>query len=92
MSIDEQACGEVAKYRIEPQIDLDGKLLHWWRDHKSIYPTLCKLVRKALCIVATSVPLESLCGVNKAFYSVFVIQWFYIKINYLPINRLINWL
>ena len=65
MSIREQACAEVAKYRIEPQIDLDDKPLHWWKDHKSIYPTVCKLVRKTLCIVATSVPSESLfsiCG------------------------------
>ena len=64
MSINEQACAEVAKYRIEPQIDLDGKPLHWWRDHKSIYPTLCKLARKTLCIVATSVPSESLFSIS----------------------------
>ena len=64
MSINEQTCAEVAKYRIEPQIDLDGKPLHWWRDHKSIYPTLCKLARKTLCIVATSVPSESLFSIS----------------------------
>ena len=64
MSIHEQACAEVAKYRIEPQIDLDGKPLRWWRDHKSIYPTLCKLARQTLCIVATSVPSESLFSIS----------------------------
>lgn len=64
MPIHEIACAEVAKYRIEPQIDLDAKPLHWWKDHKSIYPTISKLARKTLCIVATSVPSESLFSIS----------------------------
>ena len=48
MSLHEQACAEVAKYRAEPQIELDHKPLQWWKEHKSIYPTLCILARNAL--------------------------------------------
>ena len=64
MSLHEQACAEVAKYRAEPQIELDHKPLQWWKEHKSIYPTLCILARNTLCIVATSVPSESLFSVS----------------------------
>ena len=60
MCIHEQACAEVAKYRAEPQIELDHKPFEWWKEHKSIYPTLCKLAHNTLCIVATSVPSECL--------------------------------
>jgi len=64
MSMREIACAEVAKYRIEPQIDLDAKPLHWWKDHKSIYPAISKLAMKTLCIVATPVPSESLFSIS----------------------------
>ena len=57
MSISEQGCAEVAKYRMEPRIDLDSKPLHWWRDYEQ---TVCKLARKTLRIVAMSIPSENL--------------------------------
>jgi len=55
MSIREQACAEVAKYRIEPQIDSDDKPLHWWKGHKSIYLTVLNWPGK----LSTSLPSES---------------------------------
>ena len=64
MSIREQACAEVAKYRAESQIELDHKPLQRWKEHKSIFPTLCKLARNTLCIVATSIPSECLFSVS----------------------------
>ena len=64
MSIREQTSAEVAKYRAESQIELDHKPLQWWKEHKSIYPTLCKLARNTLCIVAISVPSECLFSVS----------------------------
>ena len=64
VSLHEQASAEVSRYRAEPQIELDHKPLQWWKEHKSNYPTLSKLARNTLCIVATSVPSESLFSIS----------------------------
>ena len=64
MSIREQAC--VLKLQ---NIGLSHKPLQWWKEHKSIYPMLCKLARNTLCIVTTSVPSECLFSISRKVIS-----------------------
>lgn len=44
----------------EPLIHRTQNPLIWWQERKAIYPMLYKLVKRRLCIVATSVPCERL--------------------------------
>lgn len=41
-------------------ISLDSNPLEWWQKHEQIYPTLAKIARRFLGVVATSVPSERL--------------------------------
>lgn len=51
---------ELDKYMHEPLINRHEDPLKWWTAHKLLYPRLFILVRKRLCILATSVPCERL--------------------------------
>ncbi|XP_072401153.1 E3 SUMO-protein ligase ZBED1-like [Diabrotica undecimpunctata] len=47
---------EVERYINEPLIRRTEDPLYWWEERKEIYPRLYKLMRRRLCVVATSVP------------------------------------
>jgi len=49
---------EYDRYMKEPVISRIEDPLAWWKEHKTIYPHLFKMVKKRLCICATSVPCE----------------------------------
>ncbi|KAJ8971547.1 hypothetical protein NQ317_003201 [Molorchus minor] len=49
---------EMNKYLQEPLIDRHQDPLIWWKQRKDVYPMLYEIVKKRLCIVATSVPSE----------------------------------
>lgn len=49
---------EANKYFEETLLDRSSDPLVWWEQRKCFYPTLIELVKKRLCIVATSVPCE----------------------------------
>lgn len=49
---------EIDKYISEPLIKRTEDPLLWWDERKHIYPRLYTLMRRRLCIVATSVPCE----------------------------------
>ncbi|KAG8235477.1 hypothetical protein J437_LFUL011868 [Ladona fulva] len=49
---------QVNKYVDEPLFSRNSDPLKWWGARKSFYPDLCDLARRALCIVASSVPGE----------------------------------
>lgn len=49
---------EIDKYLNEPLIRRTEDPLQWWEERKLLYPRLYKLMRRRLCIVATSVPCE----------------------------------
>ena len=55
-SFGEKAKSELARYIGEPVTDKNPLL--WWKENTSRYPALIHLVRKYLCIPATSVPSE----------------------------------
>lgn len=49
---------ELDKYLNEPLINRLQDPLIWWKHRKEVYPMLYEIVKKRLCIVATSVPCE----------------------------------
>lgn len=49
---------EVEKYLNEPLISRAENPLVWWAERKKVYPRLYILVKRRLCIIATSVPCE----------------------------------
>ncbi|CAG9840430.1 unnamed protein product [Diabrotica balteata] len=49
---------EVEKYITEPLLRRTEDPLQWWEERKVLYPRLYKLMRRRLCVVATSVPSE----------------------------------
>ena len=49
---------ELENYRKEPKLDEDLDPIEWWRVKRFQYPTLIQLVRKYLCIPATSTQAE----------------------------------
>jgi len=49
---------EVDKYLNEPLISRAENPLVWWAERKKVYPRLYTLVKRRLCIMATSVPCE----------------------------------
>lgn len=51
---------ELDKYMNEPPINRHEDPLKWWTAHKLLYPHLFIIVKKRLCILATSVPCERL--------------------------------
>lgn len=51
---------ELDKYMNEPLINRHEDPLKWWTAHKLLYPRLFIIVKKRLCILATSVPCERL--------------------------------
>lgn len=52
------AIAEFRLYLEEPYIFRKDNPLEWWKKREMLYPTLAKLARKYLSIVATSVPSE----------------------------------
>lgn len=51
---------EVDRYIREPQLDRNEDPLKWWDERHVLYPNLYEVVKRRLCIVATSVPCERL--------------------------------
>lgn len=49
---------EIDKYLLEPLIPRTSDVLAWWKVNKNVYPRLFKIMKKRLCIMATSVPCE----------------------------------
>lgn len=49
---------EVDKYLNQPLISRAENPLVWWAERKKVYPRLYTLVKRRLCIMATSVPCE----------------------------------
>lgn len=49
---------EIRSYLEEPHIHRTADPLSWWESKASIYPRLTSIMRRKLCIVATSVPSE----------------------------------
>lgn len=49
---------EMDKYLNEPLINRHENPLLWWSERKKIYPRLYEIVKRRLCIIATSVPCE----------------------------------
>lgn len=62
VSVNPTAAGiiELDKYMHEPLIHRLEDPLKWWIAHKLLYPRLFVIVKKRLCILATSVPCERL--------------------------------
>ena len=69
MSVLEAVNTEIVRYQFEPKLeyvtgkdsqgkDVLGNPLEWWRNHETKFSTLAALVRKLLCIPATSAPSE----------------------------------
>ena len=44
---------ELNLYKAEQPADLDSNSLAWWKERKSLYPLMTKLVQKVFSIVAT---------------------------------------
>ena len=51
---------ELERYLVQPGLDEEEAPLNWWKVHESDYPLLASVVRKYLCIPATSTPSERL--------------------------------
>lgn len=49
---------EVDKFLNMPLLPRAGNPLLWWKEHSEIFPVLSKLMKRRLCIMATSVPCE----------------------------------
>lgn len=49
---------EVDKYMNEPLINRLENPLMWWAERKKVYPRMYELVKRRLCLIATSVPCE----------------------------------
>ena len=49
---------EMKAYKLEPTLDKDSDPLDWWRARKNKYPYMIQLVKKYLCIPATSTQAE----------------------------------
>lgn len=49
---------EVQPYKECPPVPLGVNPLQWWKDHEPRFPLLAQVVKKYLCIPATSVPSE----------------------------------
>jgi hypothetical protein len=49
---------ELDKYMGGPMLPRSSDTLHWWNDGKALFPRLYTIVKKAFCVVATSVACE----------------------------------
>lgn len=49
---------EIDKYLQERLIPRYENPLKWWKDNRNVYPCLFALMKKRLCVLATSVPCE----------------------------------
>ena len=50
---------ELDLYEKSPQVDDKSiNVLAWWKENETVYPTVCKVALKYLCVPATSVPSE----------------------------------
>lgn len=49
---------EIDKYLLEPLIPRTADPLLWWKENQNVYPRLFQIMKKRLCILATSVPCE----------------------------------
>ena len=49
---------EIQLYKKEPMLDKECDPLEWWKKRSERYPLLSKMVRKYLCVPATSVESE----------------------------------
>ena len=49
---------EINEYLEAPCAHEDTNILHWWRDHKNVYPNLSKMAKDIFSIMSTSVPVE----------------------------------
>lgn len=49
---------ELDKYLNEPLLRRDENPLLWWSERKKVYPLLYEIMKRRLCIMATSVPCE----------------------------------
>ncbi|XP_058466117.1 zinc finger BED domain-containing protein 4-like [Malaya genurostris] len=49
---------ELDKFVAEPHLTRSGEPLEWWESRKAVYPRLYDLMKRRLCIPATSVPCE----------------------------------
>jgi hypothetical protein len=58
LSPEERGLREVERYMSEPPLDKNSDPLEWWSAREAGYPLLCVLVRKYVCIPASSTPPE----------------------------------
>lgn len=63
-----QAILEIDRYMNEPLLSRKLDPLIWWKDHKTIYPNLFKLMLLRLCVPSSSVPCER--TFSKAGYTI----------------------
>ena len=49
---------ELNAYLQSPRVAGDTNILHWWKCHSNVYPTLSMMARDILSIMPTSVPSE----------------------------------
>lgn len=49
---------EIDKYLLEPLIPRTADPLLWWKNNQNVYPRLFQIMKRRLCIMATSVPCE----------------------------------
>ncbi|KAK6182220.1 hypothetical protein SNE40_009950 [Patella caerulea] len=55
---------EIERYLALPNIDYNSEPLQWWKEHLIIFPKLSSVVKKFLCIPATSCASERLFSVS----------------------------
>ena len=60
LPVEERAKMELARYIAAEEVSGDTNPLIWWRNHEASFPLMAKLVKKYLCICATSSPSERL--------------------------------
>ncbi|GFR92103.1 zinc finger BED domain-containing protein 1 [Elysia marginata] len=54
----EEPVDELQRYVEERPISRQENPLEWWMDREHLYPKLCKIVKRFLCIPATAVPAK----------------------------------
>lgn len=54
----DQIDNEFQRYQAEPLLPQKANPLAWWKKRSETYPHICKLAKRYLCVVATSVPSE----------------------------------
>jgi len=59
----ERVTAEISRYKSEPAIHIDEKLLLWWQARESHYPLLSNLAKCYFCMPATSMHSEEIFSV-----------------------------